>query len=66
MTINRFVEDLIYNLCKKGSNFIFKFAYELRKFDVSDKYSYELLNGQVRPEIFVDIICANKWNNEMK
>ena len=37
------------------------FAYELRKADVFDKYTYELLNGCVKPCSLVDIICSNKW-----
>jgi hypothetical protein len=41
-----------------------KFAYELRKIDVDNKYSYNLMNGQVKPNILVDIICSNKWNVE--
>ena len=41
---------------------ILKFAFHLRKVDTEDKYSYNILNGQLRPPILVDIIMANKWN----
>ena len=41
---------------------ILKFAFHLRKIDTEDKYSYNILNGQLRPPILVDIIMANKWN----
>lgn len=39
------------------------FAYELRKQDADDKYSWDFLNGQVTPAILVDIIMSNTWNN---
>ena len=45
---------------------LFNFAFELRKQDVSDKYSFEFLNGQVEPSILVDIILSNKWNENLK
>jgi hypothetical protein len=43
---------------------ILKFAFQLRKLDTEDKYSYHLLNEQLRPPILVDIIMANKWNDK--
>lgn len=43
---------------------ILKFAYELRKQDTEDKYSFNILNGQVRPPALVDMIVANKWDGQ--
>jgi hypothetical protein len=43
---------------------ILKFAYELRKQDIEDKYTLTLIDGQVRPPVLVEIILANKWNSE--
>ena len=48
---------------------LIKFCYHLRKADVEDKYSYEFLNGNIRPNVLVDMICCNKWDaaaNQMK
>jgi hypothetical protein len=43
------------------------FAFELRKFDVDNKYSNDFLNGQVRPDILARIILQNKFeDDEMK
>ena len=38
------------------------FAYQLRKHDTENKYTRKLLAGRVQPELFVDIIAANKWD----
>ena len=43
---------------------ILKFAYELRKQDTEDKYSFNILNGQVRPPALVEMIIANKWDSQ--
>jgi len=43
---------------------ILKFAFQLRKQDTEDKYSYHFLNEQLRPPILVDVIMANKWNGK--
>lgn len=43
---------------------ILKFAYELRKQDVENKYSFNMLNGQVRPPALVEMILANKWDSQ--
>ena len=42
------------------------FAYHLRKHDADNTYSMDFLNGQVRPNIFIDIIMANQWNKSTK
>lgn len=46
----------------KDQNHLMAFAYELRKQDVDNLYSYEFLNGQVKPAVLVDIIMSNSWN----
>lgn len=43
---------------------LLKFAYELRKQDVEDKYSVAFLNEQVRPPVMVEMILANKWDSK--
>ena len=56
----RRIEDLIFNLVSDPVDFM-HFAYELRRIDTHNTYSYELLNGQVQPSILVDIICSNQF-----
>ena len=41
---------------------LINFCYHLRKADVDDKYTFDFLNGQVRPATLVDIFCANRWD----
>lgn len=48
----------------KEADELVAFAYELRKQDVNDKYTYDFLNGQVKPSILVDIIMSNRWNED--
>ena len=38
-----------------------RFAFELRKADVDDKYTRLLFDGAVKPPILVSIICSNQW-----
>jgi len=39
-----------------------QFCFELRKKDTDNAYTVDFLNGQVKPQIFVDIMKANIWN----
>lgn len=55
-------EEVVQELAADADE-ILKFAFELRKQDTDDKYSFNLLNGQVRPPVLVDIIMANKWSS---
>ena len=55
-------EEVVQELAADADE-ILKFAFELRKQDTEDKYSFNLLNGQVRPPVLVDIIMANKWSS---
>ena len=59
----RFIVDTVSDISKDVSELL-KFAYELRKQDAEDKYSYDILNGQVSPQILVDIFMNNKWDEE--
>ena len=63
MNIDRFTEDMVTQISLDPQKLL-AFAYELRKQDGEDRYSYELLNGQVRPHVLVTIICSNKWNEQ--
>lgn len=56
------IEDTVVDLSHSFSELV-QFAYELRKQDVEDRYTYAFINGQVRPPILVDVICSNQWNN---
>lgn len=42
---------------------LMSFCYFLRKIDTKNEYTFEFLNGLVKPAILVDIICANKWDS---
>ena len=48
----RNLEDQVTCVSKSNIEF-YKFAYELRKIDQENKYSFEFLNGQVRPHVIV-------------
>lgn len=50
-------------MARQPENLI-KFAYELRKQDLNDEYSNTLLEGQVQPNVLVQIIMSNQWNTE--
>lgn len=63
--ISRSIEDIITLIGKNPLNFT-KFAYELRKQDVNDTYTYDFLNGQVHSQVLVKIVCANKWDSTLK
>ena len=54
----RRLEDHVTELSFEHANF-YRFVYELRKFDIDNKYSYEFLNGQVKTHSLVQMICAN-------
>ena len=41
---------------------LFQFAYQLRKQDVNDEYTWDFLNGAVQPSILVSMIMSNKWD----
>ena len=41
-----------------------KFAYELRKQDVNDEYSKELLHGHVQPINLYELLISNKWDEK--
>lgn len=45
----------------KLENF-YTFAYELRKFDVSNKFTVSLLQDVVKCDILMRIITSNQWN----
>lgn len=57
----RQIEDTV-TLISKTSKQLSNFAYELRRLDLSNKYSRELLSGNVKPAGLVDIILANSWD----
>ena len=62
-TALRALEDVVSTIQKNKSD-LFCFAFELRKQDTEDKYSFDFLNGQVKPAILVDIIMSNQWVSE--
>ena len=45
---------------------LLNFAYELRKHDTENKFTRRLLEKRVEPQIFVDIIVSNKWDEDRK
>lgn len=60
-----FICDLVTSIAKDLTE-LFQFSYELRKQDQEDQYTYELLNGAVKPCILVDIITNNVWLKSKK
>ena len=57
----RSLEDHITSISRSNSEF-YKFAYELRKIDIQNQFTFEFLNGQVKPHCIVEMICANQWD----
>jgi hypothetical protein len=55
------IEQTIKVMNKNLKDFL-NFAYQLRKHDTENQYTRKLLAGRVQPELFVDIIVANKWD----
>ena len=58
---DRYLEDLVTAISKSYQT-LFKFSYFLRKRDTTNKYSFNLLNGQVRQSNLVELILNNRWN----
>ena len=54
----RNIEDQVTAISHSNLEF-YKFAYELRRIDHQNKYTFEFLNGQVKPHCIVEIVCAN-------
>lgn len=62
----RGMEDTVTEISASNKNYM-KFAYELRKSDTGNKYSRDLLNGQVKPDAMVKLTMANKFDdNDMQ
>lgn len=60
-----FICELITGISKDLTE-LFKFSYELRKQDQDDDYTYDLLNGAVKPMILVDIITNNVYQKNKR
>ena len=65
MQTDSFICDLVTNIAKDLTD-LFMFSFELRRQDTKDEYSYDLLNGAVKPCILVDVICNNVWTKNKK
>lgn len=59
----RGMEDTVMAISKEPDQLV-AFAYELRRQDLEDKYSFEFINGNVKPSILVDIIMSNYWDKD--
>lgn len=61
----QYLTDVITNLGKNYDR-LFAFCFELRKQDLNNNYTFDLLNGQVKPHILVEIIMNNTWDKKKK
>ena len=43
-------------------NELFPFVYQLRIQDTQNKFTFDLLNGFIKPNILIDIFLANRWD----
>lgn len=59
----RGIEDTVMAISREPDQLV-AFAYELRRQDLSDKYSFEFINGNVKPSILTDIIMSNYWDQK--
>ena len=57
------IEDHITSISKSPEG-LMQFAYELRKQDVNDEYSKELLEGHVQPISLYELLISNKWDEK--
>lgn len=64
MTVGRQRVKRTIELTNMNAVHFMKFAYELRKHDTNDLFTRKLLDNNVHPVIIVDIISANKWDQE--
>jgi hypothetical protein len=51
-------EDIITDIGQDHRDFLL-FSYELLKEDKDQKYARDLLNGQIKPNVFTEIILSN-------
>lgn len=63
--MKKIIEDIVKKFASLPLE-LMGFAYELRKADTEDKYSEELLKGNVKSQVLIDIILSNKWNKMVK
>ena len=62
-------EEVIRNTVKsiaEDLSQLFEFAYELRKNDLANVYSYQFLSGNVIQQVIIDIIMDNFWDISKK
>lgn len=63
--LKRLVEDLVTDLCKQDLQTLLDLSYELLKIEADvDPFVHDLLQGQVKPNALVDIICSNYYNKK--
>lgn len=60
----RLTEDIVTDISKDQRELL-TFAYEMLKTDVDQKFTFDLLNGQVKPHSLVQVIMSNKWNPKL-
>lgn len=65
LSADGFICDVITGIAKDLTE-LFIFSYELRKHDQNDEFTYELLNGAVKPMILVDVITNNVYLKNKK
>lgn len=63
MMAKRHVENTVMQFNDNFSD-LCKFAFELRKLDLEDKFTYKMLNGNIAHDIIVKLICKNYWSQE--
>lgn len=54
------LQDIVKNLCTNDYEF-YQFAYELRKYDQTDKYTKDLVQDHL-DELTIFILLSNKWD----
>ena len=58
--------DRIIKMISQDAQDLFRFAFHLRKLDRSNKYTKNVLQGRVKPQILIDIISSNYWSESGK
>lgn len=62
---DRRIEDVVTMISKDAQD-LCRFAFELRKQDRENKYTWEFMNGQVEPSILISVFTANSWNPKLQ
>ena len=57
------ISHTIQKILDDDLKYLFEFCFHLRKADNATYYTDKFLTGNMKPQILVEIVKANKWNS---